>query len=106
MTRPLNVIGLLLVIAAAAGLFQLKHEVQQLEAELVALDRVLVEEYEALRVLQAEWSYLNRPERLTRLAAAHLELVPITASQIGRVHELPEPLGAAAAVVLASGDES
>ena len=103
--RPLNMIGLVLVIAAAAGLFQLKHEVQQLEAELTATDGALVKEREALRVLRAEWSYLNRPERLTRLAAKHLELGPITASQLGRVHELPEPLGGAAAIRLASGDE-
>jgi len=90
--RPLNLVGMALMIAAAAGLFRLKHEVQQLETELISLDRTLIEEREAIRVLHAEWSYLNRPERLLRLSDRYLKLVPIVPSQFGRIYELSEPV--------------
>ena len=86
-------IGMVLVIAAAAGLFRLKHEVQQLEAELISLDRTLIEEREAIRVLHAEWSYLNRPERLLKLSDRYLKLVPLVPSQVGPIYELSEPAG-------------
>lgn len=91
--RPLSMIGMVLVIAAAAGLFRLKHEVQQLEAELISLDRTLIEEREAIRVLHAEWSYLNRPERLLKLSDRYLKLVPLVPSQVGPIYELSEPAG-------------
>tara|TARA_B100001123_G_C14771497_1_gene812886 strand:+ start:73 stop:375 length:303 start_codon:yes stop_codon:yes gene_type:complete len=84
-------IGMALVIAAAAGLFRLKHEVQQLEAELISLDRTLIEQREAIRVLNAEWSYLNRPERLLTLSDRYLNLVPLVSGQFGRIYELSEP---------------
>jgi hypothetical protein len=34
-------------------------------------------------VLLAEWSYLNRPDRLAGLAARHLDLSPMTPGQLG-----------------------
>jgi hypothetical protein len=34
-----------------------------------------------MKLLQAEWSSLTRPERLQKLASEHLKLQPIKASQ-------------------------
>ena len=97
--RSLNLLGLVLVVAAAWGLFQLKHEVQQLESKLSALDHELIGERESVRVLQAEWSYLNRPERLATLAAEYLELAPIVSHQLGNVRDVPEAFATASDVV-------
>ena len=44
---------------------------------------------EAVQVLHAEWSYLNRPERLAALAARHLDLAPMTPRQIGSLDMMP-----------------
>ena len=77
-------IGLLLwtlVIATAGyGMFQIKFEVQALEAELTALNTDIRNREEAIRVLRAEWSYLNEPNRLATLAARYLELTPVAAN--------------------------
>ena len=45
--------------------------------------------YNAIHVLQAEWSYLNDPLRLADLTRRHTELVPTTPGQIGDFASLP-----------------
>lgn len=76
MRRWVTLAALALAAAASFGLYQLKYDVVRLEAELERLNRDLIDERTAVRVLEAEWSYLNRPDRLQRLAAQYLELVP------------------------------
>ena len=54
-----------------------------------------------LSKLRAEWAYLNRPERLSRLADqpfSHLGLMPMRAQQFATVADLPFPTIPAAAV--------
>ena len=75
--------------AMAGGLFHLKHEVQRVEDELAGVDRDLLASQEAIQVLRAEWSYLNRPERLSALASRHLDLEPLAPDQIGVIEALP-----------------
>jgi hypothetical protein len=69
-------------LGAAYGLYHLEHEVQTMERELAQLQDAGRRNAEASQVLQAEWSYLNRPERLQELAARHLVLMPSTIRQI------------------------
>lgn len=71
------------------GLFQLKHEVQELEDELFRLNRAVLAEQQAIHVLKAEWSYINQPQRLQSLAARHLELQPMQPAQLGTLAALP-----------------
>ncbi len=73
------------------GLFQIKLAVQDLEGRLATLDRALLESETAIHVLRAEWAYLNRPERLARLAARHLDLAPLAAGQIVATERMPAP---------------
>jgi hypothetical protein len=49
----------------------------------------LVHERESLHLLNAEWAYLNRPERLRTLADRHLDLAPMDSRQINAVRALP-----------------
>ena len=94
--RPLGIAGLALVAVLAFGLFALKYEVRGLEAELERLEREALTEQEAIRVLGAEWSYLNRPERLQALAERHLALAAVSAAQIGGIELLPRRIERAA----------
>ncbi len=82
------------LIAGAAGvLFHVSYDVTALEEDLSALNRDIVREQEAIRVLRAEWSYLNQPERLRNLARELTSLVPITPGQvIESAAVLPMPL--------------
>ena len=78
-----------LIGAMIFGLFQLKYAVQAREDELARLNRDLIASEEAIHVLHAEWSYLNRPGRLAVLAERHLGLRPMDAGQIGGAAVLP-----------------
>ena len=88
------------LIAGAAGvLFHVSYDVTSLEDDLSALNRDIVREQEAIRVLRAEWSYLNQPERLRNLAEELTNLVPIAPAQvIESATVLPMPLPTLAAV--------
>lgn len=89
MIGRLTMIWLCLATAAAVSLFTLKFEVLSLEGELEALNDRIVADLEAIRVLQAEWSYLNQPAKLQRHADRHLRLGRLRASQVIRLDQLP-----------------
>lgn len=69
-------------LGAAYGLYHLEHEVKTMERSLARLDDSTRRDNEAVQVLQAEWSYLNRPERLQELVTRHLGLTPSALKQI------------------------
>ena len=85
--------AILLLVAAIAvvgfGLFRLTYEVQDLEEELSRLNRAILAEQEAIHVLAAEWSYLNRPARLVTLNERYLGLLPLSEAHIGEIASLP-----------------
>jgi cell division protein FtsL len=90
-----------LAVTAGMGLFQVSYRVQTLEQELTRTNRQIIGERETIHVLTAEWSYLNEPRRLAELTRRHLELAPLSATQMTRIEDLPlrlPPLMAAAPV--------
>lgn len=89
MMRPAIIVGLVLLAITVTGLFELKYEVRALDQEKASLHRQIADEQEALRVLQAEWSFLNQPERIQDLARRYLDLDTPTAGQIGGVERIP-----------------
>ena len=89
MRRLLTLGGVVLIAVLAFGLYKLKYEVQQLEDRYADLNRAIIAEQEAIRVLRAEWSYLNSPTRLSALVERHLELAPPDASRVLTLGEIP-----------------
>ena len=89
MIRGSTLLWLALAGALALGLFRLKHEAQRLEAELMAMEQAIVEHQEAIQVLEAEFSYLTRPERIARLAEKYLDLAPLEAESLASFSDLP-----------------
>ena len=85
------VLTLWIVVGAACAivLFQVKHEVTDLEDQLASVERQIKTDKQSIRILQAEWSYLNRPERLARLSSQYLDLKPLDPSQIITVENIP-----------------
>lgn len=82
MLRVVNVFLVLLTAAATCLLYGFKHQVGVQKARLAELHAAIDEERETIAVLRAEWSHLNDPRRLERLARRHLSLRPASARQI------------------------
>jgi hypothetical protein len=80
---------LMLTVAVGAALFMLKYKVQDLENELVGKQQQIVRDQSAIRVLQAEWTYLNDPGRLRRLSEEYLNFHAATPQNVSAIDALP-----------------
>ena len=88
--RMLHFCVLILLISAAAYVYEIKFE-STLRAERVAKMRVDVQrERDAIAALRAEWATLDNPARLQGLARRHLQLRPADATQYDPLTRLPE----------------
>jgi hypothetical protein len=89
MSRVLALGGIALTIAASVGLYQVKYQVQGMERDLAQMKRDVARDRGEIQVLEAEWSYLNQPERLQDLANRYLSLTPATTAQMAAIEDLP-----------------
>ncbi len=90
--RLSTILSLGLAIGAGFVLFQTSQNVQQAEGRLHKIQTALAKEQDALRVLEAEWDYLNRPDRLEELARDYLKMeAQSPASLVRDSSELPQP---------------
>ncbi|NIZ02815.1 cell division protein FtsL [Thalassospira lucentensis] len=90
MTRAVTIIGLLLTVIIGAGTYWVSHEVERLEKRYAGIQSEILAEQESIHVLQAEWSYLNNPERIERLSQEYLSLAQIDTLQMASIDDLPE----------------
>jgi hypothetical protein len=73
---------LVLVSTTGFAMFGVKYQVQALEDELARTNRATATEEHELRVLDAEWAYLTRPETLEAMNRQFLSLGPIATKQL------------------------
>jgi cell division protein FtsL len=73
---------LVLVSATGFAMFGVKYQVQALEDELARTRRATMTEEHEIRVLEAEWAYLTRPETLDTMNRRFLSLAPILTKQL------------------------
>ena len=69
-------------------LFYTSQRVHAAREETATLYRSIEKEEELIRVWRTEWSGLNRPDQLERLAKKYLKLVPLKGSQFIRLEEI------------------
>ena len=67
----------------------LKNQVQELERELSNLNENIKSDTKNIQVLKAQWSQLNNPTRLRKLASNHIALNNVKAEQIINYSALP-----------------
>ncbi len=90
MSRLSTLFWLLLVSAAGFAMFAVKYEVQALDDELTRTRKAAAAEQHEIRVLDAEWAYLTRPDTLEDMNRRFLSLGPIATNQLRTgIAELP-----------------
>ncbi|MGE4220243.1 MAG: hypothetical protein AB7G39_12415 [Alphaproteobacteria bacterium] len=90
----LFLIGLWMLMAIATGyaMFHVNYQVEALKAEVETLRDTELHERESIHILEAEWAYLSRPDRIAALAKQFLpDFAPASATQITTVAALPYP---------------
>ena len=90
MLRFVNICLVLGLVALAYGIYQVKYDARALDERIAVLDKEVEKERDALAVARAEWSLLNRPERIERLAKKYLELAPAQPAQVVVLDEVTE----------------
>ena len=84
----------LAVIGLAFWAYRENYRTQEAQARAQALQQAIAEARQRLRVLNAEWAYLNRPDRLMDLVELNyerLELMPMQPDQFGRIDQVAFP---------------
>lgn len=85
--------ALLLALLSGGALFWVSQQVQKSEREQRKLQQIANQEQEAIRVLDAEWDYLNRPDRLEAMAHEYLQMSPVKAEGlVQNISMIPEPV--------------
>jgi hypothetical protein len=103
MKRLSNVLWAMVIVVALFMLYKVKYQVLALKQEVAATAQELRQEQDALRVVSAEWAYLNRPQRLQQLAAKYLASTDVTVNQIAEIEEIPFPSQSMAALEPSAG---
>ena len=92
MLKTLDIVLVALMISAAAWTFKVKYEAETLESQIATTERKAQLERETISLLEADWSLLNQPDRLQRLAQAFqadLAREPVRPEQIVELGDLP-----------------
>jgi cell division protein FtsL len=88
MVKVFNAFLVLCLLVSGFFLYSLEHSTRGLERQIAKLKNNISGEREQIKLLNAEWSSLTRPERIQKLAEEKLKLQSLTASQIVTVADL------------------
>lgn len=95
---PWPICLMLAAVGLAVGVFVVTQGVQARETKVAALNRELLNEQQTLRVLDAEWAYLTRPQRLEELMAVRTDanVMPPVPAPVANVAPAPQTVEPAA----------
>ncbi len=108
MRLVLHISAAVFLAICATWAYRVNYDTQEALGRVSDLRAEIAREREALAVLNAEWAYLNRPERLKALVAAHsgtLMLVPLEPEQFGEAAMVAYPPVPLDLLDIAAGDE-
>jgi len=94
MIRPFTLVCFLLACGSGLYLYSAKHRVQLVDHEIEKTVRATDELREQIRVLHAEWTLQNDPQRLQELANQFLNLKTLTPGQFTSLADLDNRLPA------------
>lgn len=82
------------VIGLAVWAYRENYETQETQARAERLQLQISQARQRLRILNAEWAYLNRPDRLRDLAEINFDklgLLPLQNHQFGKIDQVAYP---------------
>ncbi len=83
------------VVAMAYWAYTENYSTQATAKRVQTLQKEIAAEREAIAVLNAEWAYLNRPDRLRELADLNfdtLQLIPLSSRHFGSSDQIAFPV--------------
>jgi cell division protein FtsL len=83
------VLLIVLLSLCGTGLYMVKRSIDARYAELARLRADIRAEQDNHAILQAEWAWLSRPDRIMRLSGNLLEMAPIDANRILPIEAIP-----------------
>ena len=86
--RALLLIALILVFSGT-GLYMTTHSFDSRADELAKLEAEIAFQNQQSAILNAEWSYLSRPERVLSLSSNLLSLTPISTDRVLPLEAIP-----------------
>jgi hypothetical protein len=94
MIRPITIVAFLMACGSGLYLYQSKHEVQLLDRTIEKSVRDTTTLREQSRLLSAEWTMLNDPDRLRQFSDTYLSLKTINPAQFTSLNDLGSKLPA------------
>ncbi len=92
MIRPITCVGFLMACVSGLYLYQAKHRVNLIDQQIEKTVHQTDTAREQIRLLHAEWTLLNQPDRLQKLAGQFLSLQPTNPAQFTSMAELDNRL--------------
>lgn len=92
----MRIIILTAIVLASLGttLYQVKTGIDERQAELRRLKAEIATTQRDIAVLEAEWAFLSRPDRVMNLSASLLDMEPISQDRILPLEAIPMRLPA------------
>lgn len=90
MTKFLHILAISSLIASAGYAYSVKYDTLYYTEQVAKLKAKVQRERDAIAVLQAEWQYLDRPDRLQAAVSQHLpDIQPMKTQQLARLSDVP-----------------
>ena len=89
MSKLVTALALVVTVLFSFGLYSLKYYTGVAADRVRILESKISEQDEALRILRAEWSHLNKADRLQTLSERYLNLTPLGPRQLAQLRDLP-----------------
>jgi len=90
MIRYPSFLVVFLIVVVGISLYQIKFFITQNEAALKTIKTKIIKAKSDLEILNAELSYLKRPDRIEKIALTKLELKEILPTDIWNLKDLVE----------------
>ena len=88
MFKVFNAILVSSVLVAAFVLYSLEHSTRALERSIVKTEKKIIDEQERIKLLNAEWASLTKPDRIQKIAEQQLHLQTLKAQQFIKPAEI------------------